>query len=538
MPRHFADLAVVNATVHTLDPNRPTATSIAIRDGVITAVGTAAEISDACDARTHMIDGNGTTITPGLTDGHLHPVTGTLMTGGLDLSACRGTAEVRSLLAAERRRVGPETWIRGFGLDPNILDGSRPHRHLIDDVLDGAPALLTLFDAHAALASTRALHLAGVTGAVDFPGTAAVVCEADGTPTGELLEAPAVELVERAAPTMSTSELADRLSRLFARMNTTGLTGGHVMDCTPETLPALRTLQERDDITLRLRIHARCQPGTDEDGLRELIALQGTGGRLWQVAGVKLFMDGTVDNGTAWLHHPDCHGESTRPFWLPPEAYTRAVDTLAAAGVPTATHAIGDAAVAYALDALAPHTRPDDPSARHRIEHIETIPDTLVHRFAATGVAASMQPSHLQYTLADHSDNWSTRLGPERAARAFRCADLLHAGALLVLGSDWPIAHFDPREVLAAAQLRRPPNEPHRQPVGPRQALTAEQALAALTRAPATVAGEHHDAGRIREGHRADLTGFAADPLRLPAQELPEAPIRLTVVDGRVVHQA
>ncbi|MEV0600410.1 amidohydrolase [Streptomyces sp. NPDC050315] len=538
MPRHFADLAITGATIHTLDPDRPTATALAVRNGVITAVGPDDAIREVCDARTQLIDGSGITLTPGLTDSHTHPVTGTLMTSGLDLSACTSTANLRTLLATERRRQGPNTWIRGFGLDPNILDGHRPHHRLIDDVLDGAPALLTLFDAHAALASTRALELAGVTGPVRFDSAAEVVCDADGNPTGELLEEPAKRLVERAAPTMETNELADRLADLFSRMNAAGLTGGHVMDCTEQTLPALRTLEERGDLTLRLRIHARCRPGTDDDGLQDLIALCGTGGRLWQVAGVKLFMDGTIDNGTAWLDHPDCHGESTRPFWLSPDAYAKAVDTLARAGVPTATHAIGDAAVAYALDCLAPHSRPHDRTARHRIEHAETLPDTLVTRFARTGVVASMQPSHLQYSLADHSDNWSARLGPERARRAFRCADLLHAGAVLALGSDWPIAHYDPREVLAAAQLRRSPHHPERRPVIPDQALTATEALTAMTVTPAITAGEAHRTGRLREGHTADLTGFATDPLRVPPQELPDVPIRLTIVDGRVVHRA
>ncbi|WP_406141588.1 amidohydrolase [Streptomyces sp. NBC_01089] len=538
MSRNHADLAVTGATVHTLDPHRPVASAVAIREGVVIAVGSDADVRDVCGARTRVVDAAGATLTPGLTDSHLHPVTGTVMTSGLDLSGCGDAAGLRAALGAERRRLGPGRWIRGFGLDPNALDGHRPHRRLIDDVLAGAPALLTLFDGHAALASTRALELAGIGGPLALPGTARIVCDADGSPTGELLEEPAKELVERVAPEPTAGELADWLGELFARMNASGLTGGHVMDLRDGSLEALRLLDERDAVTMRLRLAARCRPGTGEEGMRELIGLQGTGGRLWQVAGVKLFMDGTVDNGTAWLHHPDCHGESTRPFWLPPETYADAVDTFARAGVPTATHAIGDAAVAYALDCLAPHSSPDQRSARHRIEHVETIPDSLVPRFARHGIAASMQPSHVQYTLADHSDNWSTRLGAIRAGRAFRCADVLRAGAVLALGSDWPIAHFDPREVLAAAQLRRPPRCPGREPVGPRQALTAAEALTGMTRAPAVVAGEQHRAGRIREGCRADLTGFAADPLLVPAAELPDVPIRLTVVDGRVVHES
>lgn len=91
----------------------------------------------------------------------------------------------------------------------------------------------------------------------------------------------------------------------------------------------------------------------DADGLRALVEQQHRGGRLWRVDGVKLFMDGTIDNGTAWLERPDCHGESTHAFWPDPAEYTRVIAHLHRAGVPTATHAIGDAAVRHALDAVA-----------------------------------------------------------------------------------------------------------------------------------------------------------------------------------------
>ena len=160
------------------------------------------------------------------------------------------------------------------------------------------------------------------------------------------------------------------------------------------------------------------------------------------------------------------------------------------------------------------------------MEHLETLPDDLVAAIGASGVTASMQPLHVAAVKPD--GNWSRRLGPERAARAFRMRDLIDAGAVLALGSDWPVADADPRLGLAAAQLRSDL---------PGQALTAHEALAGYTLAPAHAAGEEGVAGRIRVGMRADLTGLAIDPVDAPAAELPENPVWLTVVDGRVVHQ-
>jgi predicted amidohydrolase YtcJ len=103
---------------------------------------------------------------------------------------------------------------------------------------------------------------------------------------------------------------------------------------------------------------------------------------------------------------------------------------------------------------------------------------------------------------------------------------------VLCLGSDWPIAPFDPRGVLAAAQLRRPPGRPDLGPVAPEQALTAEQALEGYTTAPAYAAGLEGQSGRIRAGFRADLTVLADDPVHVPAEELPAVPVTSTVVDG------
>ena len=115
--------------------------------------------------------------------------------------------------------------------------------------------------------------------------------------------------------------------------------------------------------------------------------------------------------------------------------------------------------------------------------------------------------------------------------------DLLDAGAVLALGSDWPVADADPRLGLAVARLRRLPQTPEPQAFLPEQALTAHEALAGYTSAPAFAAGEEGVSGRIRVGMRADLTGLVADPVDAPAAELPDIGVWLTVVGGRVVHQ-
>ncbi|MGZ9934433.1 amidohydrolase [Streptomyces sp. NC-S4] len=516
-------------------------TALAASGGLITALGDDSHVRALADASTTVVDLKGAVVTPGLVDGHIHPVSGAELTHGLDLSGCTDLEQVRAALAAGVRGLAPGAWLSGWGLDPNAF-GDRPVETApFDSVLDGVPATLLLFDAHSMLASSRALELAGVDGPRTFDqASAEVVCDADGRPTGLLLEDAACELVERVAPQPTREERRDRLAAALRRMAAAGLTGGHAMDANGDSLAFYAELDEAGDLPLRLRVAPWCQPGTDADAVRALIAQQGAGGRLWRTEGVKIFMDGTIDNGTAWLEHPDRNGESTHAFWPDPEVYTRIVGEFHRAGVPTATHAIGDAAVRHVLDAVekAQVSGGPGPRVRHRVEHIETVPDDTLRRFAELGVIASVQPTHCcDFTRADHTDNWSRRLGEERASRAWRCRDLWDSGATVVLGSDWPIAPYPPLGVMGGARHRRPSRDLTQAPHGPEQALTALQALQGMTVNAARAAGEEHRAGRIALGHRADLTVLADDPLTVAATELPDLPVLLTAVDGGVTHR-
>ncbi|OIJ68117.1 amidohydrolase [Streptomyces mangrovisoli] len=518
-----ADLVLTGATVRTLDPERPYATAVAVRDGLVVAVGDESDVRDWRGAATEVVGLDGAHLVPGLVDAHSHPVWGLEMATGADLSAVTDLAGLRAALTSAAR---VEEWVIGYGLDHNAFEGRPVERGLIEDVLGDAPAFLRLYDGHSALATGAALAAAGVSGPRSFTQRSEVVCDATGRPTGHLVEHAAMELVAAVLPRPSYEVRRARLLELLTEMAATGLTGAHVMD--GGDLDLVEAVARETVLPLRLRFAPWCMPGADRDDLDALVALQSRSGLHWRVGGVKFFMDGTVEGGTAWLDHADCHGQGTEAFWPDPRAYAAAVRQLHAAGVRTATHAIGDAAVRHVLDVVA-GLGPTGHGA-HRVEHIETAPDELLPRFAQLGVAASMQPPHTAYTRADGTDEWSRRLGADRAGRAWRLRDLRDAGATVALGSDWPIAHHDVRQVLATAQGPRGA-------ASARAGLTGLEALEGCTTHAARAAGEQDVAGRIAPGFRADLTALGVDPVTAPADELAEAPVRLTVTGGRVAHR-
>ncbi|GLF94010.1 amidohydrolase [Streptomyces yaizuensis] len=520
-----ADTVLTGAKIRTLDPGRPHATAVAVRDGLIAAVGDDRDAREWRGPGTRHLDLAGATLTPGWTDAHSHPVWGLELATGTDLS---GIDRLEPLRAALRTAERVDGWILAYGLDHNAFEGREPHHTLIEDAVGGAPAYIRLYDGHSALLSERALRLARIDGPHAFDQRASVVCDPQGRPTGHLIEHAAMELVTPVLPKTPWRERADRLTALLSSMAATGLTSAHVMDLGGDALRLLAAVESAGDLPLRLRLSPWCMPGADAAELASLVALQRERGRDWYVDGVKFFMDGTVEGGTAWLDHPDCHGRGTEAFWPDPGAYSAAVRVLHGAGVATATHAIGDAAVRHVLDTVASLPEAAGGPLRHRIEHIETVPDDQIGRFAPLGVVASMQPPHAAYTRADHSDAWSRRLGDERAARAWRCRDLRDAGAVLALGSDWPIAGYDARGILATAR------EPRGASPGP--GLTGLMALEGLTSHAALAANEPERAGRIAPGFRADFTALAVDPVGAPADEVASAPVTLTMASGRVTH--
>lgn len=309
------------------------------------------------------------------------------------------------------------------------------------------------------------------------------------------------------------------------------------MDGRDQTLEILRTMEEdADELPVRLQIALWHQPGDDDAAVAHRIGQLGTAGRRYEVSMIKMFIDGVIDSGTAWLHAPDADGGSVTPFWPSVRRYAEVSRRYRDAGFQLATHSCGDAGAAAAVEVyrrIGPRTTDGTP---HRIEHLETLTDDDVAEIAASGTVASMQPLHMQWRQGDHSDSWARRLGPERAAHAFRIRDLLEAGARVCLGSDWPVAQSDARIGMAWARLRRTPGDPQAPVFEPDQRLSGIETLLACTRWAAEALGRP-DLGVIAVGARADLALWEQDPVTTDPDRLLSTRVLLTTVDGTISHQ-
>jgi predicted amidohydrolase YtcJ len=490
-------------------------------NGRIQGVGSGVEIERAAPRHLPRFEFRDALVTPGLTDGHTHLAMWALNRRRVELSTCRTHDEVLARVAAARPVQG---WIIGQGWNANDWS-SAPDRSALDRIQPG-PVYLDSLDVHAAWLNSAALAAARITKDTPDPFGGRIVRDANGEPTGLLLER-AVELVIPHLPEPPREVLDQALRDAQAEAHRLGIVGIHEVE-TMQTLAAFERLQASGELRLRVLFHppVAALPRLIDEGVRS-----GQGSDWLTIGGVKMFLDGSLGSRTAWMLKPYA-GTRDRGMPITGETEARqAMATAADAGIATAVHAIGDAAVRRALDLISELPKVSIP---HRIEHFQCVHPRDLDRAAAGGIVLSMQPAHLLTDIPLVDRHWGER---GRGAYAFR--SLLRRGAQLVFGSDVPVASMDPRAGIHAALERKGFDGTPSNGWRPEEKLSFGQALYAYTAAPAAAAGAGERRGRLAPGYDADLVVWEVDPAaeRDDGEAFRRGHALLTVVDGEVVMQ-
>jgi predicted amidohydrolase YtcJ len=430
---------------------------------------------------------------------------------------------VTEALAADARRHPGDGWILGRGWSYDLVPkGTYPTRATLDEVSRVRPIYLESYDGHAGWASSLAFERAGVDASSADPPGGRIVREEDGrTPAGTLLEG-AVALLEKHIPPPGEAAERAMLEAALGHCLALGITSLDDITSEPEAFERYAALLTAGKLPLRVTVSL---PLVDERSrYRELRRAYRSP---WLGFGwLKGFVDGVIESKTAAMLEPYAGSDGRGELLIPPERLERLVAGAQADGFRVALHAIGDRAVRTSLDAFERAGR----TRGHRIEHIEVVDRADVPRFAALGVAASMQPYHAVPADDPTAGAWAENLGSVRLGRAFAWRELHDARAELRFGSDWPVMTADPLRGLAVALTRT--NETGRPPGGwnPEQRLPLAEALRGY-RAPgarsALVPGERADLVVLARGVRLDR------PETLWHGER----VRAVVVDGVVRHR-
>ena len=542
-PDQPADLALTGGRIATMDPARSWASSMAVRDGRIVAVGADRDVAGHIGPSTRVIELRGRTVTPGFQDAHVHPVHGGLARLRCELHDTRGREGYLAVIAEYARTHPDETWIRGGGWYMDDFPGGTPRREDLDAIVPDRPVFLSNRDGHGGWANSRALEIAGVTAETTDPADGRIERDAGGSPTGTLHEG-AMDLVERQLPDDTPADLEEALRLGQAYLHSLGITAWQDAIVTPHTEErAYVALASRGELTARVVGAMWWERHRGAEQIEEFIERRKTTsmGR-YQATSVKLMMDGVLENFTGAMLEPygDGHGGTTGQrglIQIDPEGLSTWVPKLDALGFQPHFHAIGDRAVRESLNAVEAARRANGPSdTRPHIAHIQVIQPDDIGRFRELGVVANAQPYWACHE--GQMDNLTIPFIGERWRWQYPFRSLRAAGAVLAMGSDWSVSTPNPLvEMELAVERVADESRGLREPLLPDERLDLIDALAAFTAGSAYVNHLDGETGTLEVGKAADLAVLDRDLFDRGAGAIGEARVVGTFVEGAPVYE-
>jgi predicted amidohydrolase YtcJ len=527
-----------NVKVFTADASRPLSPSFAVRDGRFLSVGCQEEVDGAAGPGAEVIDLEGALVIPGVIDGHFH----LLHTGSslqrVDLVHAKTLDQIQAAVRAHAVANMKSHWVLGKSWLFDAVPGE-PTAAMLDAVESTRPVLLDANDFHSTWVNSVALEALGITDSTPDPAGGRIARDERGSATGFLEETAAELAWEHLDKVTSSAQHRQHLDSAVTALGASGITAVIDMGMTPVSLETISAAEERGELDVRVVAHwLMSREGPTAAHLAQVahaaeLSRRHTSDR-FRVTGVKFIVDGVIDGCTAHVTEPYTNGALPDPIWEY-EALEPVVAAADAAGLQVAMHAIGDAAVRAALDAVENAYRVNGgarSARRHRIEHIEYCDPADIARFAELNVTASMQPVHADPAI---QANWRAMLGPDRSPGGFPVAALLASGARVVFGTDAPTAPFAPLPNLFIATTRRSALAPGPDANEPKNAVPIEDALRFATANAAWSCLAEDRLGSITRGKHADFVVVDPDITDSDPDRLLDASLLDTVVGGRSV---
>ncbi len=565
-----ADTVLRNGLIVTMDAHASLAHAIAIRAGRIVYVGTDAGAHRYIGAATQVTDLKGRTVMPGLIDGHMHPLGGgaALMTCNLQyapLTVDQFTVRVQACLDASKDQE-PAGWLHVTGWYRQFMrpPGADLDAAVLDALATGRPVMVESTDGHTIVTNHRGLTLAAITSATPDVVDGRIVRDATGNPTG-VLEDGAQDALMKVIPKPSAAENREAAQAALEAMRAQGITTFLDAAAGPDSLAAFSAIFKEGGLTARahfallIPVKDAADPKAEVEALKITRALYDSGpivpAPAITVRNAKIFMDGVLQAPaqTAVLIKPYLvdKGRPGAPHWVPgtrtgeayfpPEVLNPLLVALGEAGFEPHIHAIGDRAVHQALDGLEVlRNAVPDPQLRLAIAHVELVDPADTARFRRLDVIPVMS---FQWAKPGPDSIDATRdyLGPERFARMEPEGILQAAHARIAYGSDWPVDALNEWFGLKVGITRT--GDPA---LGARYAgrlnaqpgLPREVALRAITLNAAYELHQDAETGSLEAGKLADLIVLDRNVLKIPAEQIAQTRVLMTVVGGTPVYRA
>ncbi len=550
------DTVILNGRLITFDSARPYAEGLAIADGVITAVGSTAEIRALAGPSTRVIDAAGSTVLPGFIDSHVHLFGGSVELACLDLTSIKGEAQLTEVVRDWAKWNTDDQLVFAVQADYAILgDGIKTTRQALDRVLPDRPFAMYAPDHHTVWANTAALEAAGLLHGAEVETGAQVVMGSDGLASGELQEpsayAPVLRMTRHAgrdmmglvtgADPVPPATLAERtldkaaLERGFQHCASHGITGLHNMDGNFYQLELLSEMERDGTLLCRTEVpfHYKSPDPLDRFSEAQEMRQRFNSDMVW-CNRVKMFMDGVVESGTALMLQPYPGTDHIGDAVFEAEHFNQACIRADAMGLQIATHAIGDLAVRRTLDGYEAARRTNGArDSRHRIEHIEVLHPDDLPRFKELGVVASIQPGHAPFGGYFPPSGVGAMLHDAQIPLSYAWADIRNSGAKVIFSTDWPVIPVDVMPTIKGAVAPLKLGAPWRD-----QSQSLLDTLESYTAGNAWVEFNETRKGKLKPGMMADIAVMDHNLETMDPETLNQARAAFTFCAGRMTWQA
>ena len=526
-----ADLIIKGANLLTMDPAIPAATAIAIRGQLIVAVGSDDDVLNLKGRNTEVIDGRGTTVTPGFIDSHSHPL---LAQEGISANVnLRRISEVQAALAAQARNTPPGQWVLGSMYDDTKFeDGRALTRRDLDEAVPDHPVFVRHRGGHTAVVNSMAFELAAIT--VETPNpVGGMYYRWDGELTGKIAEPSAMQPFLDAGTWPVLDREARQKSVLLSSRNmaAAGLTSTTDAWGQLEDFIAYQDARAAGEMFFRLSF----MPFGDSEvyeGLKLARMASGFGDDMLRIGAVKFAADGsaserTMSRSTPYAGRPNDYGILT----MTPEEIDAAVDDAVAHDFRVAIHANGDVAIDRVLTAyerVLGSWSGENP--RFRIEHCSLINPSLLKRIKATGAV----PAPF-YTYAFYHGNKWVIYGEEMMESMFAHRSFLDYGIPVAPASDFTPGPFEPMMAIQSMVTRK---DTEGRVWGPSQRISVTEAMRICTKHGAYASFEEDIKGSLTPGKLADLVILEDDPHAVDPDSIATIRVIRTILGGQTSFEA
>ena len=528
----------------TMNPQKPEASHVAIREGRILAVGSLEEIATWGD---YELDERfaDMVLFPGLVEGHAHTMEGTLWRyvycGYFDRmdpygKTWKGNKSIEdvlaSLSAAESLLENPDAPLTGWQLDPIYLDNKPITRAQLDSFSATRPIGVMNASGHILYVNTKALELAGLMkSGVNHPG---ISLGSDGMPMGELKGPDAMTPVgEHVGLNRSMTDSDERGLRDFARLCVrTGVTT--VTDLAARLEPEgvetmLRVTGEPNfpACVVPLRFFLGLPP---KELIPEVARLKKLSTDRLSLGRIKVVADGSIQGFSARMRWPGYHNGAPNGLWyISPEQMQEIYELALAEGIQVHTHTNGDQATQLAIEKLELALK-KVPSNDHRfvLQHCQLADRAQFKKMAALKMSVNLFANHHFYWGDEH---YRLTVGPDRALRMNATRTALDCGVPMTIHSDAPVTPLGPL-FTAWCSVNRLTASGRTQ--GEHEKITVDEALWAVTMGAAHTLHMDGQIGSIEVGKRADFAVLESDPREAEPEKLKDVEVWGTIQGGRV----